>query len=86
MRMLSDSQAIFQQLAETSGDQGVNVIIENHDAWVQQDEVGEALTAAVRLQLSRNSRDEVLLQRIARQRKTLSTLTTQLRGRASRAG
>ena len=32
MRMLSDSQAIFQQLAETTGDQGVNVIIENHDA------------------------------------------------------
>ena len=84
--MLSDSKEIFAQLAETDGAMGVQAIMENHDAWVHNEGVLRAITAAMRVQLERAPRGEIVSRKIARQRQSLAGLVTGVVGRMSSAG
>jgi len=85
MRRLSDTRAIFQQLAAAPGNGGVRVIIENHDAWIRNEEADGALTTALRVALVRSPRDPQRAARIERQRQRLLPLVTKLRSRLSSA-
>ena len=44
MRQLSHTKEIFEQLADTDGSAGVQTIIANHDAWVQNVAVQKSIT------------------------------------------
>jgi hypothetical protein len=82
--MRNDTRAIFHQLAALPGDgnAGVKCIIENHDAWVNSDEVQAA--PALRQQVAR--RDLARSTRIEAQRTRLQSLVTVLRHRVASAG
>ncbi len=84
--MISDTKEIFAQLADADGAAGVQAIIENHDAWVNNEGVQRAITAAMRVQLERAPRGEVVARKIARQRESLAGLVTGVAGRMSSAG
>jgi hypothetical protein len=86
MDAFSDSKAIFEQLADTDGAMGVRTVIENHDAWVQNAAVQLNITAAMRAQLARTPRPEIVNRRIELQRQKLQSLVTRLPIRLSSAG
>ena len=88
MRELSSQQSkgIFRQIAEVDGAQGVKTVIENHDAWVHNDEVLEAIDAAMQMAAAARPRGPELTQRIARQRAALGSLVTRVPLRFSNAG
>jgi hypothetical protein len=86
MRQLSHTKAIFEQLADTDGSMGVQTIIENHDAWVQNAAIHLKITAAMRAQLARSPRPEIVTRRIELQRQKLESLITRLPIRISSAG
>ena len=84
MRELSHTKAIFQQLGNTPGGQGVKTIIENHDAWLHNDEI--QISVALRAQLVAQRRPESVARRIEAQRSRLDRLVTRLPMRLSTAG
>jgi hypothetical protein len=86
MRQLTDTRDIFAQLADTDGSSGVEMIVENHDAWVNNDAVMGKVSAAMRVQLARTPRPERVTQQISRQRSALAGLVTTLPARLSNAG
>jgi hypothetical protein len=86
MRQFSHTKEIFEQLAETDGSAGVQTIIANHDAWVQNAVVQKSITVALRTQLARMPRTEMVTRRIAQQRKLLASLVVTLPARVSSAG
>ena len=86
MRTLSDTQKIFHQLADTEGSGGVKVVIENHDAWVHNDNVEASIIHALRMYAAKLARDPERAARIERQSKRLQQLVTPLRKRISSAG
>lgn len=86
MQGISDSKAIFEQLADTDGAQGVRTVIENHEAWLQNTAVQLNISAAMRAQLARMPRPELVSRRIEKQRQALQSLVTRLPLRLSSAG
>jgi hypothetical protein len=86
MRQLSHTKEIFEQLAETDGSAGVQTIIENHEAWVQNASVQQSIGVALRTQLARMPRAEMVTRRIAQQRRVLASLAVMLPVRVSSAG
>jgi hypothetical protein len=86
MRTLSHTKAIFQQLRATDGATGVKTIIENHDAWLHNEDVRAAITIALRTQLTAQRRPDSVQQRIAAQRDQLARLATRLPLRLCTAG
>jgi hypothetical protein len=86
MRQLSHTKEIFQQLADTDGSAGVQTIIENHDAWVRNAAVQSSITLALRTQLARMPRPEMVTRRIAQQRHLLASLSILLPAQAASAG
>lgn len=86
MRTLSHTKAIFQQLRATDGATGVKTIIENHDAWLHNEDVCDEITVALRTQLSAQRRPDSVHQRIVAQRDQLARLVTRLPFRLSTAG
>ncbi|MGN6366981.1 MAG: hypothetical protein ACTHN5_01845 [Phycisphaerae bacterium] len=86
MDALTDSKAIFEQLSDTDGAEGVRTVIENHDAWLQNAAVQLNITAAMRAQVARTPRPEIVNRRIELQRQKLQALVTRLPIRLSSAG
>ena len=86
MDSFSDSKAIFEQLSDTDGAMGVQTVIENHDAWVQNAAVQLNITAVMRAQVTRAPRPELVNRRIELQRQKLESLVTRLPIRLSSAG
>ncbi len=86
MRTLSDSKAIFQQLAATPGSMGVQTIIENHDAWLNNSSIMREVSAAMRAQITAAPRHVAISQRIQEQRTRLQSLVTRLPIRIASAG
>jgi hypothetical protein len=85
MRMLHESHDIFQQLAQSDGPAGVKVLIENHDAWLHNQEADAPLIAALRVAAAQSVRDPARASRIERQRHNLQHLVTRLRIRTAAA-
>jgi hypothetical protein len=86
MDAFTDSKAIFEQLGDTDGAAGVRTVIENHDAWLQNAAVQLNITAAMRAQVARTPRSEIVNRRIELQRQKLEALVTRLPIRLSSAG
>ena len=84
MRELSNTKAIFKQIGSTPGGLGVKTIIENHDAWLHNDEI--QFTVALRTQLMAQRRPEAVARRIEAQRSGLDRLVTRLPVRFATAG
>jgi hypothetical protein len=85
MQPLADTKAIFEQLADTDGADGVHTIIENHDAWLHNAAIHIQINAAMRAQLARAPRPEIVSHRIQTQRQKLQSLITRLPMRLSSA-
>ena len=81
--MRSDTREIFWQLAQTP-ECGVKCIIENHDAWVNAEQVDDLLEAVVRMKISAGTGERAA--RINAQKHRLMSLVTPLRRRAVNAG
>jgi hypothetical protein len=84
MELLSDTQALFGQLAGLPGTQGVKSLIENHDAWDHGPTVASLRAAWARL--AARPRDAAAQGRIERQRRTLASLVTPLPASYASAG
>ena len=74
MEPFSHTQALFAQLARTPEPNAVKTLIENHDAWSQNQASIEALNAAARTRLAHLASDP----RIKRQRTRLQSLLNPL--------
>ncbi|HUO10849.1 MAG TPA: hypothetical protein VM008_21280 [Phycisphaerae bacterium] len=85
MQPFSHTRDIFEQLADTDGATGVRTIIENHDAWLNNSAVQHHINAAIRTQLARSARAEIVTRRIELQRQRLQALITRLPIRLSSA-
>ena len=86
MEPLSNTKAIFEQLADTDGSEGVHTIIENHDAWLHNTAIQIKIDAAMRAKLARAPRPESVSRQIDLQRRKLQCLVTRLPLRISSAG
>ena len=86
MRRLSHTKSIFGQLRDTDGATGVKTIIENHDAWVHNDEVRAEITAALRARVGGQWRGDATMARIEAQRAKLASVVTRLQVRVGAAG
>ena len=86
MEMFDDTKALFAQLADIPGTQGVKTLIENHDAWHHNDRILTAADATLRSRLINLQTDPVCLARIQQQRLRLQTLATQIGQRYASAG
>jgi hypothetical protein len=85
MNRLADSKSIFEQLADTDG-QGVQTLIETHDAWVHNTAVLAQITAALRAQLAQTPRPASVSRRLAEQQHALQPLVITIRRRLATAG
>lgn len=88
MRSLSSQQSkgIFRQLADVAGGAGVKMVIENHDAWVHNDEVEAEITIALCQATAARPRTPELSRRLAAQRRALAPLVNILPSALSHAG
>lgn len=76
MDLFDDTQLLFAQLAAVPDAQAVRSVIENHDAWQQNELIVAELDATVRIRvtsLSRNALRDVCVQN---QRRRLRPLVT----------
>ena len=80
-----ESRAVFEQLRAQS-QPGVKCVIENHDAWVNCDDVQRQVDVATRERIARAPRMAGVAERIGEQRRALQSLVTVLPARTRSAG
>ena len=78
MDLFDDTQLLFAQLAAVPDAQAVRTVIENHDAWQQNESIVAVLDATVRIRVASLTRDAARDARIRNQQKRLLPLVTKL--------
>ena len=80
MRQLASEQSrgIFRQLADLPGPTGVKTVIENHDAWLHNNEAQDEVTVALRQAAESRPKSPQVARRIMAQRQALNGMVVHL--------
>jgi hypothetical protein len=88
MRHLASEQSrnIFRQIAAVPGPAAVKTVIENHDAWLHNQDAVDELDAMLRRAVECRHRTDEQTRRIAAQRQALSAVAVVLPRSLANAG